>query len=80
VVVSPRRLVRGVCAAFVLAFFFWLWTKGVLTPGSLGWLRVVPLFLLGLLGYELLAHFGEAALTGGPDGKSAPPATVEPGL
>jgi hypothetical protein len=61
-VVKARPLVRLASAVVVLGFFAWLWSKGAIAPGSLGWLRVIPLFLLGFLAFEVLAHAGEAAL------------------
>jgi hypothetical protein len=62
VVVKARPLVRAASAVVVLGFFAWLWSRGAIAPGSLGWLRVIPLFLLGFLAFEGLAHAGEAAL------------------
>lgn len=61
---SARLALRATAAALVLAFFAWLWKEGAITPGSLGWLRVLPLFLLGYLAYALIADLGEAALEG----------------
>jgi len=61
-VVSARAAVRAASGALVLAFFAWLWSKGAIAPGSLGWLRVIPLFLLGFLAFEVIAHAVESAL------------------
>ena len=57
-----RSLPRLSAAFAVLAFFAWLWSRGAIAPGSLGWLRLVPLFLLGFIAYEMLAQAGETAL------------------
>lgn len=59
---SPRFAIRSASALVVAAFFAWLWSKGAIAPGSLGWLRVVPLFLLGFLAYEVIAYAAESAL------------------
>jgi hypothetical protein len=61
-VVSARLQIRIVSAAAVLGFFAWLWSKGAIAPGSLGWLRVIPLFLIGFLAFEVIAHAVESAL------------------
>jgi hypothetical protein len=75
VVVSARFLIRLASAAAVCGFFAWLWSKGAIAPGSLGWLRVIPLFLLGFLAFEGLAHAGEAALHSRERDSAAPSGT-----
>jgi hypothetical protein len=72
-VVSARFVVRAAAAALVLGFFAWLWTKGAIAPGSLGWLRVLPLFLLGFIAFEGLAYAAEAALEDGRDAAPGAP-------
>jgi hypothetical protein len=77
VVVSARFLVRLASAAAVLGFFAWLWSKGAIAPGSLGWLRVIPLFLLGFLAFEVIAHAVESALDTARDSHTVRPEPVE---
>jgi hypothetical protein len=79
-VVSARFLIRLASAAAVCGFLFWLWSKGAIAPGSLGWLRVIPLFLLGFLAFEGLAHAGEAALHSRERRDSAPHRSTGPSL
>jgi hypothetical protein len=61
-VVSLRFAIRSASALLVAGFFAWLWSRGAIAPGSLGWLRVVPLFLLGFLAYEVIAYAAQSAL------------------
>jgi len=60
--VSLRFAIRSASALVVAAFFAWLWSKGAIVPGSLGWLRVVPLFMIGFLAYEVIAYAAQSAL------------------
>ena len=59
---SLRFAIRSASALVVAAFFAWLWSRGAIAPGSLGWLRVVPLFLLGFLAYEVIAYAAQSAV------------------
>ena len=69
---SARFAIRSASAIVVAAFFAWLWSKGAIAPGSLGWLRVVPLFLLGFLAYEVIAYAIESAAASRRGGDAVP--------